>query len=301
MSIESISSIISTVFTGTEQVLPIVFEKIEERNANKETLMGLASGFYDLDNYLSGFQKSQLVLLCGSTSMGKTSLASNIATNIAFKEKKPVLFFSLEMSKEQLVQRILCTEAEVDAQRIRMGELNGADFEKIASAMGRLGDAPLFIHNEPYLTLEKIYTIISDFKVNFPDCIVFIDYVQLIDLWRDTRYNEASHISRELKLMARHFEIPIIGLSQLSRALESRPDKRPRLSDIRDSGTYEEDADVVMFIYRDEYYNPDTDRPGIADIIIAKQRNGPVGNIQLIFRNNITRFINPLDTKITVF
>jgi replicative DNA helicase len=233
--------------------------------------------------------------------MGKTSLAINIATCIALKERKPVLYFSLETPKEELVQRILSSEAEVDGHRIKVGELNGADFERLASAMGRLGDAQLFIHDEPYLTLEKIYTTISDFKIKFPDCVVFIDYVQLIDLWRDTRYNEASHISRELKLMARKFEIPIIGLSQLSRALESRPDKRPRLSDIRDSGTYEEDADVVMFIYRDEYYNPDTDRPSIADIIIAKQRNGSFGHIQLIFRNNITRFINPLDTKIQVF
>lgn len=299
---------ISDSLTAIEKILPVTFEQIEERNANKGTLMGLASGFYDLDNYLSGFQKSDLIILAARPSMGKTAFCLNIVTNAALKEKKPVLFFSLEMSKEQLVQRMLCAEAEVDAQRIRTGELNGADFEKIAAAMGRLGDSPIFIDDTPSIGVMEMRAKARKLMMERggePIGLIVIDYLQLMEGrgggGGENRQNEIAAISRGLKGLARELKCPVVALSQLSRAVESRPDKKPMLSDLRESGSIEQDADVVMFIYRDEYYNPDTDRPGIADIIIAKQRNGPVGNIQLIFRNNITRFINPLDTKITVF
>jgi replicative DNA helicase len=212
------------------------------------------------------------------------------------------------MSKEQLVQRMLCAEAEVDAQRIRTGELNGADFEKIAAAMGRLGDSPIFIDDTPSIGVMEMRAKARKLMMERggePIGLIVIDYLQLMEGrgggGGENRQNEIAAISRGLKGLARELKCPVVALSQLSRAVESRPDKKPMLSDLRESGSIEQDADVVMFIYRDEYYNPDTDRPGIADIIIAKQRNGPVGNIQLIFRNNITRFINPLDTKITVF
>ncbi len=301
---------ISDSLTAIEKILPVTFEQIEERNANKGTLMGMPSGFYDLDNYLSGFQKSDLIILAARPSMGKTAFCLNIVTNAALKEKKPVLFFSLEMSKEQLVQRMLCAEAEVDAQRIRTGELNGADFEKIASAMGRLGDSPIFIDDTPSIGVMEMRAKARKLMMERggePIGLIVIDYLQLMEGRSssngggENRQNEIAAISRGLKGLARELKCPVVALSQLSRAVESRPDKKPMLSDLRESGSIEQDADVVMFIYRDEYYNPDTDRPGIADIIIAKQRNGPVGNIQLIFRSNITRFINPLDTKIQVF
>ncbi|MBX2861875.1 MAG: replicative DNA helicase [Vampirovibrio sp.] len=290
-----------------KDVLPTTFEQIEERHANKGSLMGTASGFYDLDNYTSGFQKSDLVILAARPSMGKTAFCLNIATHMALRENIPVLFFSLEMSKEQVVHRMLCSEAEIDAQRIRTGQITEQDFQKISMAMGKLGDAPIYIDDTPAMSVMEIRAktrkLITEVKQDIG--IVMIDYLQLMEGKgrgkTDNRVQEISDISRGLKGIARELKVPVMALSQLSRAVESRQDKRPMLSDLRESGSIEQDADLVMFIYRDEYYNKETDRPGTADIIIAKQRNGPVGDLNLLFRHNITRFLNPADSKIRIF
>jgi len=300
---------ISDNLVGIENILPTTFEQIEERNNNKGSLMGLASGFYDLDNMLSGFQKNDLIILAARPSMGKTAMVLNLTTNVALKEKKTTLLFSLEMSKEQLVQRMLCSEAEIDAQRIRTGDISEADFAKLSNAMGRLGDSPIFIDDTPNLTVMEIRAKARKLMIERqgdPIGMIVIDYLQLMSGRSgsgggENRQNEIAAISRGLKGLARELKCPVIALSQLSRAVESRDDKRPMMSDLRESGSIEQDADVIMFIYRDEYYNKDTDKPGMAEIIIAKQRNGPVGTVNLIFRNNITRFMNPLDTQVQVF
>jgi replicative DNA helicase len=212
------------------------------------------------------------------------------------------------MSKEQLVTRILCAEAELDAQKIRTGHLNEKDFKRISSAMGKLGDAPLYIDDTPGMTVMELRAKARKLKAEVGDLgLIIIDYLQLMEGsssgsgGMDNRVQVISAISRGLKGIARELSTPVMALSQLSRAVESRQDKRPMLSDLRESGSIEQDADIVMFIYRDEYYNPDTDRPNMADIIIAKQRNGPIGSVELIFRNNITRFLNPVAQKVDIF
>ena len=292
-----------------KDVLPFSYEQIEERYANKGSLMGLASGFYDLDNMTSGFQKSDLIILAARPSMGKTAFCLNILTNVALREQKPVLMFSLEMGKEQLVLRMLCAEAEIDAQRIRTGEVTEADFSKISTAMGRLGDAPIYIDDKPGMTVMELRAKARKVQMETGGELgmIIIDYLQLMEGsssgkgGNDNRVQEISAISRGLKGIARELKVPVIALSQLSRAVEARQDKKPMLSDLRESGSIEQDADIVMFIYRDEYYNAESDRPGTADIIIAKQRNGPVGQVELLFRNSITRFLNPHDRKPRIF
>jgi replicative DNA helicase len=286
-----------------KDILPTSFSQIEERAMNKGSLMGIATGFYDLDQYTSGLQKSDLVILAARPSMGKTAFCLNIASNVALRANEAVLLFSLEMSKEQLVQRLLCAEAEIDAQRIRSGEITDHDFGRIASAMGRLGEAPLFIDDSPGLTVMELRAKArkAQAEVGGKLGLIVIDYLQLMEgsagqKGNDNRVLEISAISRGLKATARELQCPVIALSQLSRAVESRQDKKPMLSDLRESGSIEQDADIVMFIYRDEYYNKETERPGTADIIIAKQRNGPVGEVSLLFRHNITKFVNPLDS-----
>ena len=298
---------LSNDVSHVQDILPTTFAQIEERNLNKGSLMGVATGFYDLDNYLSGLQQSDLIILAARPSMGKTAFCLNILNNVSLHENKPVLFFSLEMSKEQLVQRMLCSEAMIDAQRIRTGEINEQDFHKLAESMGKLGDAPIYIDDTPNMSVMDMRAKARKLLMERPEGIglIIIDYLQLMEGRGGgdsaNRQNEIAAISRGLKGLARELKCPVMALSQLSRAVESRPDKKPMLSDLRESGSIEQDADVVMFIYRDEYYNPETDRPGMADIIIAKQRNGPVGTISLIFRNNITRFMNPYDVKQSVF
>jgi replicative DNA helicase len=301
---------ISDNLVGVDKILPVTFDQIEERSLNKGSLMGISSGFYDLDAYLSGFQKSDLVIIAARPSMGKTALVLNLVTQVGLREKKPVLFFSLEMSKEQLVQRMLCSEAEIDAQRIRTGDVSENDFMKLSDAMGRLGDSPIFIDDTPGMTVMEMRAKARKLMMerqNEPIGMIVIDYLQLMSGRAaasgggENRQNEIAAISRGLKGLARELKCPVLALSQLSRAVESRDDKRPMLSDLRESGSIEQDADVVMFIYRDEYYNKDSDTPGIAELIIAKQRNGPTGTVNLIFRNNITRFMNPLDSQVQVF
>lgn len=289
-------------------ILPTSFEQIEERHANKGSLMGISTGFYELDVMTSGLQRSDLLILAARPSMGKTAFCLNIGSHVALRESKPVLFFSLEMSKEQLVTRLICSEAELDAQKIRSGHMTEQDFMKISGAMGKLGDAPLYIDDSPGMTVMEMRAKARKLKADTGDLgLIIIDYLQLMEGsggskgGGDNRVQVISAISRGLKGIAREIQVPVIALSQLSRAVESRPDKRPMLSDLRESGSIEQDADLVMFIYRDEYYNPETERPGVADIIVAKQRNGPVGSVELLFRNNITRFLNPAAKKVEIF
>jgi replicative DNA helicase len=295
--------------THIKDILPTSYDQIEERCANKGSLMGVSTGFYDLDAYTSGLQKSDLIILAARPSMGKTAFCLNIVTHVALREQRPVLFFSLEMGKEALVLRMLCAEAEIDAQKIRTGEMAEHEFSKLHQAMGKLGDAPIYIDDTPGMSVMEMRAKARKVQMesNGELGLIVIDYLQLMSGSAGSSGNEAnrsqeiSQISRSLKGLARELKVPVMALSQLSRAVESRQDKTPMLSDLRESGAIEQDADLVMFIYRDEYYNPETERPGTADIVIAKQRNGPVGKISLLFRNNITRFLNPADRKIQIF
>lgn len=291
-----------------KDILPTSFEQIEERAQNKGSLMGVSTGFYDLDNYTSGLQKSDLIILAARPSMGKTAFCLNVLSHVALRENKPVMFFSLEMSKEQVVLRMLCSEGEIDAQRIRTGEVTESDFSKLSQAMGKLGDAPIYIDDTPSISVMELRAKARKVQMEVGDLgLIVIDYLQLMENKNasgardNNRVQEISAISRGLKGIARELNAPVIALSQLSRAVESRQDKKPMLSDLRESGSIEQDADLVMFIYRDEYYNKESERPGIADIIIAKQRNGPVGEIELFFRHNITRFLNPARNSNNVF
>lgn len=274
---------------------------IESRYNNKDQLVGVTTGFYDLDDLTSGLQKSDLIILAARPSMGKTAFALNLAQNVAIKGKKSVAIFSLEMPKQQLVKRMLCSEAEVDTQRITSGNMQPKDWEKLVDAMTRLSDAKVYIDDTSGVTATDIKAKCRRLMLDEKELgLIVIDYLQLMEGGGNPndRNQQISQISRSLKGLARELNVPIIALSQLSRGVESRPDKRPMLSDLRDSGAIEQDADIVMFIYRDEYYNrDDVENKGKAEIIIAKHRNGPVGNINLLFQSNITKFKNPTKTS----
>ena len=285
------------------------YAKIEERYNNKGTLTGVSTGFYDLDTMTNGLQKSDLLILAARPAMGKTSFALNIAQNVALRANTPVAIFSLEMSKEQLVQRLLCSEAEIDTQRLKTGNMQSKDWDKIAVAMGNFAESPIYIDDTAGCTITDLRAkcrrlAMAEKKLG----LIVIDYLQLIEgSGREDRMQQISSISRGLKILAKELNIPIIALSQLSRAVESRTDKRPMLSDLRESGSIEQDADIVMFIYRDEYYknaNEDEDasekaaNKGEAEIIIAKHRNGPVGTVKLLFQGSITKFKNPVKTDV---
>jgi len=294
--------------THIKDILPESFDQIEERCNNPGQLMGVSTGFYDLDNYTSGLCKSDLIILAARPSMGKTAFCLNIVTHVALREKKPVLVFSLEMGKEQLVLRMLCSEGEIDAQKIRTGEIGAHEFPKLTQAMGKLGEAPIYIDDTPSMSVMEMRAKARKVQMESGGDLglIVIDYMQLMSGPggggnEANRNQEISGISRGLKGLARELKVPVMALSQLSRAVESRQDKKPMLSDLRESGSIEQDADLVMFIYRDEYYNKESERPGTADIIIAKQRNGPVGEINLLFRNALTRFLNPADRKTQIF
>ncbi len=279
------------------------YEEIEDRYNNKEDLIGVTTGFYDLNELTSGLQKSDLIILAARPSMGKTAFALNLAQNVAMQGKKAVAMFSLEMSKDQLVKRMLCSEAEVDMQRVKSGHIQPKDWEKLVEAMTKLSEAKIYIDDTPGVTATDIKAKCRRLMMEEKDLgLVVIDYLQLMEGGGNPndRNQQISLISRSLKGLARELDIPIIALSQLSRGVESRPDKRPMLSDLRDSGAIEQDADIVMFIYRDEYYNKDnTENKGKAEIIIAKHRNGPTGPVELLFQSNITKFKNK--TKTTEF
>lgn len=271
------------------------WEKLEQREQNKGALLGVDTGFYDLNAMTSGFQRSDLVIIAARPSMGKTALCLNIAEHIGINQKKVVAIFSLEMSKEQVVQRMVCSRAAVDANKMRFGQLQQEDWTRLGVAFGDLGDAQIYIDDTPVMSVMEMKAKARRLKAEQGDLgLVIIDYLQLMEGQRpDNRVQEISDISRGLKAFARELDVPVIALSQLSRAVEARQNKHPMLSDLRESGSIEQDADMVMFIYRDEYYNPESTNKGEAELIIAKQRNGPTGKVTLLFQPNITKFRNP--------
>ena len=282
-------------FVPIRDVVLSVIDKIELAAKHKGTVTGLATGFYDLDYKTSGFQPSDLILVAARPSMGKTAFVLNLAQYIAVKNKVPTAIFSLEMSKDQLVNRLLSMESKVDSQLIRTGNLSANDWEKLIESAGDISKAPLIIDDTPGISISELRSKCRKFKLENDLGLVIIDYLQLMSggsKRTDSRQQEISEISRSLKALAREINAPVIALSQLSRACETRPDHRPILSDLRESGAIEQDADVVMFIYRDDYYNHDSDMKGISEIIIAKQRNGPIGTVNLVWLPQYTKFAN---------
>jgi replicative DNA helicase len=266
---------------------------LESLHYNKTGIKGIPSGFVDLDRMTSGFQPSDLIIIAARPSMGKTAFALNVATNVALRAGKTVAIFSLEMSASQLVARMISSEGNIDAQAFRTGNLNEEDWQKVTMAISTLAEAPIFIDDTPGLTVYDIRAKLRRLQAEHGLGLVVIDYLQLISGTRgDNRQQEISEISRSLKLMAREFDCPIIALSQLSRAVEQRQDKRPMLSDLRESGSIEQDADLVAFLYRDDYYNEDSEKKNIAEVIIGKQRNGPVGKVELLFLKNYNKFLS---------
>jgi len=279
-----------------EQILTESFDRMEELHRDRGKLRGIRTGWRDLDNLTAGLQRSDLMIIAARPAMGKTTLVTNLAYNVAAKEHQSVLFFSLEMSKEQLVDRMLADASGVDAWNIRTGNLSDEDFEKISTAMGEMAEAPIFIDDTPGLTVLEMRTKARRQAHIQPLGLVIVDYLQLMQgSSRGGEFNrvqEVSEISRGLKLIARELNVPVIALSQLSRSVESRNPQIPMLSDLRESGSIEQDADLVAFIYREAYYNPDTERQNVTDLIIAKHRNGPVGTIELYFHPERLRFMS---------
>jgi replicative DNA helicase len=270
-------------------------DRLEALYERGESITGVPTGFLDLDERLSGLQKSALVIVGARPAMGKTAFALGVAANAAMEAQVPVLFFSLEMSHAELTQRLLCSEARVDSSRVRNGKLIESDWPKISHAIGRLGEAPLYIDDNPNLTVMEVRAKARRLKSRLGQLgLIVIDYLQLMSgrSHAENRQVEVSEISRGLKILARELECPVVALSQLSRSLEMRSDKRPMLADLRESGSLEQDADVVMFLYRDEVYNPESPDRGTAEIIVSKHRNGPTGVTQLAFLDHYTRFAN---------
>lgn len=278
-----------------ESILTESFDRMEELHRNKGALRGIRTGYRDLDNMTAGLQRSDLIVLAARPAMGKTTLVTNLAYNVATIAKQPVLFFSLEMSKEQLVDRMLADASGVDAWNIRTGNLSDEDFSKLSEAMGEMAEAPIFIDDTPGLSVLEMRTKARRAAHETPLGLIIVDYLQLMQSTTRSdgnRVQEVSEISRGLKLIARELNVPVIGLSQLSRSVESRSPQIPQLADLRESGSIEQDADIVMFIYREAYYNPETDRENITDLIIAKHRNGPVGRVELYFHPERLRFMS---------
>lgn len=286
-------------FSSIMDVAYDTFSNIEKIYNSTEKITGISTGFTDFDAKTAGLQKSDLILIAARPSMGKTAFVLNVAQHAAVKNKVPVAIFSLEMSKEQLVNRMLCAEALVDAQRVRTGELTPDDWSKLVEGMGVLSEAPIYIDDTPGITAMEIRAKCRRLKLEKGLGLVVIDYLQLMSGSgrTDSRQQEISEISRSLKAIAREIEAPVIALSQLSRACEARSDHRPMLSDLRESGAIEQDADVVAFLYRDEYYFPEkTEKKNMAELIIAKQRNGPTGTVNLTWLGQYTKFAN-METK----
>lgn len=284
-----------------ENILAESFERLDDLHKDKGKLRGVPTGFRDMDNILAGLQRSDLFILAARPSMGKTALALNIAHNVSVNTKQPVLVFSLEMSKEQLVDRLLAMESGVDAWALRTGNLTDSDFEKIAHAMGPLSEAEMYIDDTPGITVSDLRTKARREAHKRPLGLIIIDYLQLMSggsrfSGSDNRVQEISEISRGLKGIARELNVPLVALSQLSRSVESRSPQIPQLADLRESGSIEQDADVVAFIYREDYYNPETERKNVTDVLIKKHRNGPTGNVELYFDREKQRF-RSLDTK----
>ena len=293
---ELVQSRSSGDYVPIKEVVLHALEKIEKASKSKGTVTGIPTGFLDLDYKLSGLQPSDLILVAARPSMGKTAFVLNIAQHVAFKSKKTVAIFSLEMSKEQLVNRLFSLESQVDSQALRTGNLKDSDWEKLIERAGIIGKSNLIIDDTPGISISEMRSKCRKYKLEHHLDLIIIDYLQLmsgsVGRRSDSRQQEISDISRALKGLARELNVPVIALSQLSRAVEQRPEHRPMLSDLRESGAIEQDADVVMFIYRDDYYNKDTDTPNQAEIIIAKQRNGPIGTVNLAWLPDYTKFAN---------
>lgn len=285
-------------FTPIKNVLAESFDRIDELHKDKDKLRGVPTGFKDLDNKLAGLQNSDLIIVAARPSMGKTSLALNMAQHVAVKEGIPVGIFSLEMSKEQLIDRLISTEAAIDSWKLRTGNLDDSDFPRINQAMASLSEAPIFIDDSAMANVMEMRTKARRLQSEHGLGLLIVDYLQLMSgrATTDNRVQEISEISRSLKALARELDVPLIALSQLSRAVESRPSRVPQLSDLRESGSIEQDADVVLFIYREDVYDPESDRKGVADIIVSKHRNGPTGQVELFFKGEFMQFKN-LDRK----
>ena len=287
---------------GTQEFVPIkqvainVLEKIEATYKNQGTVTGVPTGFIDLDYKLSGFQPSDFILIAARPSMGKTAFVLNVVDYVSVRRGLPCMVFSLEMSKEQLVNRMLSMESNVDSQKLRTGSLTDADWDAVVEGVGVIGSSRLIIDDTPGISITELRSKCRKMKLEQGLSLVIIDYLQLMSGSgrgsNENRQQEISEISRSLKALARELQAPVVALSQLSRACETRTDHRPMLSDLRESGAIEQDADVVMFLYRDDYYNKDTDHPNEAEVIIAKQRNGPIGTVNLIWKPEFTKFVN---------
>lgn len=280
-------------FSSLAEILIDLFKIIQDRFTNKGKIAGIETGFIDLDNLCCGLQKGDLIIVAGRPAMGKTSFGMTIAYNVSLKSEFPVAVFSLEMSKSQLVQRILCAEAMVDQQKVRNGNLENLDWNNLIKTSSKLNKANLYIDDSAGLNIRQLAAKAKELKAQKGLSLIVIDYLQLLSgSNKESRQQEISEISRSLKNLAKELDVPVIALAQLSRAVEQRQDKRPMMSDLRESGSLEQDADIVMFIYREEYYNPETDNKGVSEIIVAKQRNGPTGTVELAFIKEFTKFVN---------
>ncbi len=277
-----------------KEIIKDSIENIDRLYQKKAHVTGIPTGYIDFDNITSGLQESDLIIIAGRPSMGKSALALGIAEYAGVVEKIPIAVFSLEMSKEQLAQRLLCAHAKVDAHKVRTGYLSPSDWPRLTAAAGKLSEAPIFIDDSPAISVMELRAKARRLKAHHDIKLIMLDYMQLMrgSGSEESRQQEISDISRSLKSLARELNVPVVAISQLSRAVESRTDHRPQLSDLRESGAIEQDADVVVLILREEYYNPTPDNQGIAEIIIAKQRNGPVGSVKLSFIKELTRFEN---------
>lgn len=282
-------------YSSIKDILVDSFTQLQELYNNKQHITGVPSGFIDLDNKTAGFHKSELILIAARPAMGKTAFALNIATNAAVQANIPVVVFSLEMSKEQCANRILCSQAMVDSQKVSKGDISDEEWEKLAVASGELSESSgIFIDDTAGITVAEIRAKCRKLKIEKNIGLIVIDYLQLIQGSgkSSSREQEIAEISRSLKILAKEIDVPVIALSQLSRAPEARTDHRPMLQDLRESGSIEQDADIVMFIYRDDYYNPQAEQTNIAEIIIAKNRSGPVGTTELLWMPSFTKFVN---------
>ena len=281
-------------YVPIRQVVLNAMDKIEAAAKNRGSVTGIPTGFLDLDYRTAGLQPSDLILIAGRPSMGKTAFELNLARYAAFKKELTVAIFSLEMSKEQLVNRMLSMESSVDSQKLRTGQMNDQEWEKLIESAGVIGKSALIIDDTPGISIAELRSKCRKYKLEHNLSMIMIDYLQLMtgSGKQESRQQEISDISRSLKAVARELSVPVVAFSQLSRAVEQRPDHRPILSDLRESGAIEQDADVVMFLYRDDYYNHDSEKKGIAEVIIAKQRNGPIGTVELAWMPEYQRFAN---------
>ena len=285
-------------FASVGAVVETTLDKITKLYENKAGLTGLPTGFRDLDRMTSGLQPSDLILVAARPSMGKTAFTLNIAQNVGVRQHKTVAFFSLEMSQEQLVQRLLCQIAHIDSQKLRTGQLNSdEEWTHLTDACDKLYESPIYIDDTPGISVAEMRSKARRLKSEHGLDLIIVDYLQLMQGRNaESRQQEISEISRSLKALARELKVPLIALSQLSRSVESRQDKRPMLSDLRESGALEQDADIVSFLYREDYYDKETENQHITEVILAKHRNGPVGSVKLYFKNEFTLFLN-LDTQ----